>query len=429
MNDTRSDARRMGSLYGGFAFGVVILSCFAGFFYTQRSYFNDTWAVPVVFALGAVYATLGILCASWPESGNRPMRLAIYYGAQCALLTAMVTLSPLRGFFGMIVLPLASQSVFDFGKRGAALVCGYLFALNIAVWGVPFGWSAAMQAVVNYAAGFAFTIVFTIITKQALLARQNEETLRRELEAAYEKLRAYAAQAEELATTRERNRLAREIHDGVGHYLTVIKTQLDAASALLPAQPGPARATLEKSAKLAAEALDDVRHSVGSLRADATRPPLPEAIRQLSVHGEPVPTIAIEGAPRDLPSAVEHALYRAAQEGLTNIRKHAGATTALLALDFRSPGRVRLELSDNGRGANGANGDGFGLVGLRERIELLGGKVTAGNRLEGGYSLVVEVLALLPPTVGRASAPPRRAVGRDRLIPPALKLGATAGRA
>lgn len=382
-----SDARY--SLYGSFAFGSIILTCFGGFFFTRRFHLEEQY-VFYTFGLGMVYAALGVLsndCLRWGRRGEMA-----YFAVQCTVLTAMIFLSPIRGFFGMIVLPVVSQAIFVFPALGAALVGLYLFSVSVSLWGVHYGWGAAVEASANYLAGFAFTVVFTIFTRNALVAREKSEALRQELAEANEKLRAYAAQAGELATTRERNRLAREIHDGVGHYLTVIKTQLDAARALLPAQPDQARATLEKSAKLATEALDDVRRSVGSLRTDAARPPLPEALRQLAAQGEPVPAVAIEGPPRALPSAVEHALYRAAQEGLTNVRKHAGATTALLTLDFRPAGRVRLEVSDNGRGRNGDDdASGFGLTGLRERIELLGGTITSGNRLEGGFSLVVEV--------------------------------------
>jgi signal transduction histidine kinase len=121
---------------------------------------------------------------------------------------------------------------------------------------------------------------------------------------------------------------------------------------------------------------------------------LPDALKQLIAQGEPVPTFAIEGSPRPLSSAVEHALYRAAQEGLTNIRKHARATNALLILDFRTPQSIRLELSDNGVGTKHAlNSTGYGLIGLRERIELLGGRIETANRLNGGFALTVEVPA------------------------------------
>ena len=149
---------------------------------------------------------------------------------------------------------------------------------------------------------------------------------------------------------------------------------------------------MRKAARLTGEALDDVRRSVGALRADTPRPPLPEAVKQLAAHGSPVPVVAVEGAPRPLAPAIEHALFRAAQEGLTNIRKHARATSALVRLDFREPQRVRLELCDNGVGTAGGSA-GFGLTGIRERIEVLGGKVESGNRAGGGFALTVEVPA------------------------------------
>ena len=383
---------RTGTLYGAFAFGTIVLSVFASFFLNSR-FFNPAEMVPVTFALGAIYAALGILSNDVVQCGGPRAALVSYYLVQNALLTAMIFVSPSRGFFGMIVLPLVSQGIFDLRLRYAVLNGAYLLAANIAVWGFDFGWRAATEAVVNYSAGFAFTIAFTIITKRALDSREREEKLRLQIEAAHAKLQAYAAQAEDLATTRERNRVAREIHDGVGHYLTVVKTQLDAAAGLMPTQPSRAREAVEKAAKLTGEALDDVRRSVGALRTDTARPPLAEAVKQLAALGEPVPAIAIDGTPRPLAPAVEHALFRAAQEGLTNIRKHARATNASVRLDFREPSRVRLELSDNGVGANGTHGAGFGLTGLRERIELLGGKVESGNRTGGGFALSIEVPA------------------------------------
>lgn len=395
MSNPADDAaafHRSGTLYGAFAFGTIVLTCYGGFLYTNRFYHGPAM-VPVTFALGAVYVALGILSNDLVRCVRRAP-LAIYYALQCGLLTAMIFTSPTRGFFGMIVLPVVSQSIFDLRPRYAALVAGYLMSVCVGLWWLNYGWGAAVEAVYNYSAGFAFTIAFSIITRRALHAREVSERLRTELEAANEKLRTYAAQAEELATTRERNRLAREIHDGVGHYLTVIKTQLDAAHALFATQPDRARETVAKAAKLSAEALDDVRRSVGTLRTDAARPPLPEALRTLAAHGEPVPDLVIQGPARPLPSAVEHALYRAAQEGLTNIRKHARASTSRLCLDFTQPASVQLELVDNGVGRPAdAHGAGFGLTGLRERIELLGGKVQAVNRPEGGFALQVEVPA------------------------------------
>lgn len=380
--------------YGAFAFGSVILACFAHFLIVQHIS-GEEWQIVATFLLGGVYTVLGVLSGDLTIRFGRHGRI-LNYLFLCAVTVAMIFISPIRGFFGIIVLPLVSQAIFEFNWKGALVAGTGLFGACVLVFGYYYGARAIPEAMLSYSAAFAFTAAFTLITKQALDAREQSEELHRELEAANEKLRAYAAQAEELATTRERNRLAREIHDGVGHYLTVIKTQLDAAAALCDTDKTKARTSVEKAAKLASEALDDVRRSVGSLRADAARAPLPDAVRQLAALGEPPVTLSIEGTPRPLAPAIEHALFRAAQEGLTNIRRHARATQALLVLDFRPAARVLLELSDNGIGAapdSNGDGSGFGLTGLRERIELLGGRVDSGNRLEGGYALRIEVPA------------------------------------
>jgi len=391
MTQTDQHSQRTGSFYGLFAFGTIVLACFAGYFYT-RNFYQPELMVPVTFALGAAYLVLGNLSNQF-VCGERRGVIAAYYLGQCALLTAMVFLSPVRGFFGLIVLPLASQSIFDLRPRWAAVVCGFLFLVTVGVWGLDQGWDSAAQATLNYSAAFAFTIAFTVITKQALVARERAEKLRGEIEAANAQLRAHAAQTADLATSRERNRVAREIHDGLGHYLTVVKTQLDAAAALMAHRPDEARASVLKAAKLTGDALDDVRRSVSALRTDAARLPLPEALRALTVEsGLPV-TLRLAGTTRPLAPGIEHALFRSAQEALTNIRKHAGATAAEIALEFAPHGRVTLAVTDNGRGANGAAPDGFGLVGIRERIEVLGGRVMSGNRPGGGYALTIEVLA------------------------------------
>ncbi|HTL69636.1 MAG TPA: sensor histidine kinase [Lacunisphaera sp.] len=386
----RTTPRDEGPYYGAFAFASVVVTCFAGYFFTE-DFYGPAWMVWLSVFLCSVHVAFGIL--DFVPMERDPRLRGIYFTGQCALLTAMLWLSPIRGFFGIIVLPVASQAIFVLRRRNALLVSAYLYALNISIWAVPYGWHSGLHAFLNYAAAFAFTVAFTLITRRALDYQKREERLRRELEAANTQLREHAAQSADLATTRERNRLAREIHDGLGHYLTVVKTQLDAAAALLPADPTRARDSVTKAAHLAAEALDDVRRSVGSLRTDTTRPPLPEALRQLTREtGLPV-AVRLEGAARPLPPGIEHALFRSAQEGLTNVRKHAAATSAELALDFREPGRVRLSVTDDGCGATGTPAAGFGLRGVRERIEVLGGRVESGDRPGGGYALTIEVPA------------------------------------
>ncbi len=390
MSSDSYDHRTTGGLYGAIAFALVVVTCFTGYFFNQRFY-QPANLVPVTFALGALYGTLGILGSALHTRGGSGR--ALYFVLQCAILTALIWLSPLRGSFAIIVLPIVSEAIFELRPRYAVLVGLYLFLQTILVWMVPYGPAAVVSAIFSYTAAFGFTIAFTLVTRHALASREREKALREDLERANHKLRESAAQTAELATTRERNRLAREIHDGVGHYLTVVKTQLDAAAGLMATQPERAREVVGSAAKLTAEALEDVRRSVGSLRADSPPVGLTVALNDLAQHGQPVPSVQIEGVARPLPSGVEHALFRAAQEGLTNVRKHAGAQEASLVLDFRAPDQVRLEIADNGRGAPSVDPRGFGLVGLRERIELLGGRVEAGPRPEGGFRLRVEVPA------------------------------------
>lgn len=367
--------RARGRIYGALAFGSVMVAAYGQFAFSRRiemSVRAFTWT----FVLGAIYAAFSLLRDEWAESDDWRKKTA-YFVVVSGLATAILYITRIRGYFFFLTLPIVAQAIFDLGTRAAALVTAYLFALCIGLIGWFYGRDSMFDAGLGYATAFAFAIVFTIITRQAIRGRRA---------------------AEALATTVERNRLAREIHDGVGHYLTVIKVQLDAASALLPADPARAADSVAKAARLAGEALDDVRRSVGTLAADAARPPLIDLLRSLTNEMASAATLRIEGTPRALGASAEHALFRTAQEGLTNVRKHSAATEVILTLDFRAAARVRLQLADNGRGVAATDtpaidGSGYGLRGLRERIALLGGTLDAGNRPEGGFTLAVEVPA------------------------------------
>jgi signal transduction histidine kinase len=224
---------------------------------------------------------------------------------------------------------------------------------------------------------------------------RREQAARAELAEANLQLRGYAAQAEQLATTQERNRLARDIHDGLGHHLTVVQMQVQAARAVLPTDPAKADAVLDKAQHQATEALAEVRRSVAALREPRAIPPLPEALKELAeeTSAAGVPTeVEILGTVRPLASEAEEALFRSAQEGLTNVRKHAAATAARLRVDYAADGVVRLEVCDDGRGAVAAGG-GFGLIGLRERAERLGGRLDLDSAPGAGTTLRVEVPA------------------------------------
>lgn len=214
-----------------------------------------------------------------------------------------------------------------------------------------------------------------------------------ELEQANVQLAAYATQAEELAMTQERNRLAREIHDNLGHYLTIVNVQIEAAKLLMNSEPTRALDALDKAQELAKKGLTRVRESVAALReSPVSNRPLSQAIASLVKETQRsgiVTKFKVAGNPQTLENKVALALYRTAQEGLTNVCKHARASRVDVLLDFQ-PSQVCLEVRDNGVGAADTTG-GFGLLGIRERIQLLGGRVEVRTGEGKGFCLLVKV--------------------------------------
>lgn len=380
-------------LYGKIAFTVIVLVVFSEFLRVDRVTGTPERLV-LVFGLGAIHTVVGILYKDGLGRLGRPVGLGLYFAVQSALVCAILLLTPLKGFSFLIAMPITSMAVLDLRWPLAAAVVAALFSASVgAIW-LDFGAASALRTFPSYGIAFLFTVLFSVVTRRAHEARLHAEQLSAELGAANEKLRLLAAQADELATTRERNRLAREIHDGLGHYLTTINVQVEAARAVLAADPAQAAGAMEKAARLSRDALDDARRSVGALRADLPRLPLPQAIESLALNLGLQATVRLQGEPRALAPAIEHALYRSAQEGLTNVRKHASATHTELTLDYSQPARIGLTIADNGRGSTDAHpAGGYGLRGIRERLELLGGTMSAANRTGGGFALTVEIPA------------------------------------
>lgn len=305
-------------------------------------------------------------------------------------------------------------------------------------------WSGIVQVVVEVIPAFLFAAVFAIAMRRQQILRERAEELattvaqaNAELEAAHHELRERATQAEELAVARERNRMAREIHDTLGHYLTVLAVELETALNLEErGQPG-LRDELAQARKVAGECLQAVRSSVAALRpAELALTSLEEALRRLvdlseALLPETSFTLDIEGDTSTLSPEIHAALYRCAQEALTNVRKHAGASNVLVRLrvddgaddnDNDHPmgeahsREVELTVLDNGRGAQTSapdtllKEDGFGLVSMQERIEAVGGTLSAGAepgrgwRVEAHIPLTPEVPLTRPSEETSASA-------------------------
>jgi signal transduction histidine kinase len=207
-----------------------------------------------------------------------------------------------------------------------------------------------------------------------------------------------------VAVAAERARIARELHDVVAHNVSVMIVQADGAAYVLDASPEQAKEALAIIASTGRQALEEMRRLLGVLRSsDAAgeyvpQPgvdQLPELLEQVRGAGLPV-AFAVEGDPRPLPRGVELTAYRIVQEALTNVRKHGGPdASAGVRLRF-DPNELHILIEDDGRGASpeavrggGQDGLGHGLIGMRERVGMIGGTLDAGPRPGGGFRIDV----------------------------------------
>lgn len=224
-------------------------------------------------------------------------------------------------------------------------------------------------------------------------AREHEALAR-----AHAQIRAQQDRLAEQAVTQERLRIARELHDVVAHHVTAMGVQAGAARVLLDRRPEAAAEHLRGVEDSSRQAVRELQTLVHSLRDDdaaasASTPRLAdlEALVAEAAEGAGGQTVELEriGPAPALPDAAELVLYRVAQEGLTNARKHAGPRAHVAVRVRTEPHRVELEVSDDGRGAAapGARlpGTRMGLRGMRERIDSVGGTLEAGPKDHGGW--------------------------------------------
>ena len=216
--------------------------------------------------------------------------------------------------------------------------------------------------------------------------------LNEQLNQANDQLRDYAENMERMTEMRERNRLAREIHDTLGHTLTGIIMGTDAGLALFDVAPEEAKKRMEVVAQSARDGLTDVRRSIKALRPDTLeRFTLEEALKGLVENFRLTTSAQIsysqEASELKLDTDEEDALYRVVQEGLTNAVRHGKADRIEVRIT-RNEDVVTVRVRDNGTGS-GVTEEGFGLRHMRERLEMLGGTMSYGNLsrdAEDGYT-------------------------------------------
>jgi len=301
------------------------------------------------------------------------------------------------GYFGfnyVLLFIVAGFSTLIFSLWGALLYLVY----QCAAWVVLayFMWNRWFEVVdtVTMYSGYLFSAMMFYIFRRERQSRARAYALSTKLDQANEQLRATYRQAEELAAPQERNRIAREIHDTIGHSLTVVNMQIETARALIASDSEKAAAFLGKAQAVTKKGLSDIRASVASLRSS----PLDgrsladtfEELLETTKSGGLETSFDLRGEPKKLPTATEAALYRSAQEALTNVRKHAEAKKVGLELSYANEEKVTLSVADDGKGCSEIAG-GFGIMGIRERIQLLDGDVTFSTSPGEGFRLSVSI--------------------------------------
>jgi signal transduction histidine kinase len=291
--------------------------------------------------------------------------------------------------FDFIIFLAGCAAVFLVGliRERAQAVAGLVLAWGVVaviVYRDPIGNADGVIAA-SVIFGIVWTIAFAVGRKFQEADEASERAARAERE---REERALAA------VTEERARIARELHDVVGHSVSVMTVQASAVRRLLRPEQQREREALLVVERTGREALAEMRRMVGVLRRPEEAPALApqpslqyvdKLVEQAREAGLPV-ELRVEGDPFALPAGVDLTAYRLVQEGLTNALKHARAERAQVLVRYGA-GDIEITVSDNGQGAGRGDGGGHGLVGMRERVTVYGGELEAGPRRDGGYRL------------------------------------------
>ncbi|MDT0341754.1 sensor histidine kinase [Streptomyces litchfieldiae] len=353
----------------------------------------------------ALLGVVVLLRRRWPE---RMLLLAIATG----LFQVLADVPPLPSNFAFLII------TFTVASRPARWPSRLALALSLAAPAVSaMRWpdrsreeSATETAVGAIFLAIAFCLAWvlgdSLRTRRAYYAELEQRAHRLEQERETQARMAVAA---------ERARIARELHDVVAHNVSVMVVQADGAAYVLDTAPEQTRSALQTISGTGRQALTEMRRLLGVLRSEdgsaAAQDYVPQPgveqladlVDQVRDTGLPV-DFRIDGTPRPLPSGVELTAYRIVQEALTNSRKHGGPEVgATVRLEYGSDALTVLA-EDDGRGAQrelyeerGADGLGQGLIGMRERVGMVGGVLVAGPRPGGGF----RISATLPLTGGQ----------------------------
>jgi signal transduction histidine kinase len=333
---------------------------------------------------GIVYFLLDIKTASRWFTYTRT-------GIETLLVAGLLILKPGWGVFPILFFLISPALMADYPFRiglywltSFSLVTAIIFFVEEGLIG--------LVAMLPFVAGYFFFAIFGWTTVQAEKERCRSEQLLSELQQAHQQLQEYTSRVEELTIAQERNRIAREMHDTLGHRLTIAAVQLEGAQRLVYTDPERTDRILGTVREQVRDGLGELRRTVAMLRASVEEDmPIQEALVKLASQVQEATGLnihlTIEDCPTNLPAAYRLGLYRAAQECLTNIQRHAKASEAWLHLEERER-KITLLVSDNGVGISPEQMKaGLGLSGLGERATILGGDLFIDPRPCGGTQI------------------------------------------
>jgi len=363
------------------AAGLFTIAVVAILSYVTLDEPSSRWA-----AVGLCLAFL-VITLLW-EKPHRQRFIHYYFAAQASVVTALFTLGADSFVAPILFFILSAQAMVSLPLRSAIWWIGVFILLTGAVSVINLGWARGLLTTLPYIGGYSFFGAFGKATRDADDARRESQRLLAELQAAQTQLK-------ELTIIEERNRLARELHDSLGHRLTVAVVQLEGAQRLMDKDPERAARMIGAMREQMKEALADLRHSVATLRSPLAKDlPLPAALTQLAREFQKNTGLPVHlNLPAEWPNlseAQQLTLYRATQESFTNAHKHAAAKNIWLNLEAAN-GHLTLQVADDGVGLPENLNGGFGLLGLQERAAQVNGQLRLGARPGGGTQVVLTV--------------------------------------
>jgi signal transduction histidine kinase len=314
------------------------------------------------------------------------------YAVTLAATGLYLSLDLPRGLFFVAALVALQRAVRRAPWPAIAVITGLAYGGYVAVT-VLCGSILGVAVVAPSVAGYlAVAVIGLVAVMLAEANRIRSEHFREMARSAAEAARARQEQSRRQASD-ERLRIARELHDVLGHHLSLINVRAGVALHLLDTRPDEVRGALDAIKQASAEALREVRGVLATLnQGDQPAPRAPahglSDVDQLAdearAAGRPV-TVIRHGIARPLPAELDRAAYRIVQEALTNVRRHAGPDATATVVIGYDPGKLSLRVEDSGVGVSTVDESGNGIPGMRERAAALGGSLTAGGRPEGGF--------------------------------------------